>query len=338
MLEPNHICYTPQNGLCAQTALNLNCNLIERFECCWSGAGTFGNLRFIKTEIRPGFDVWTGDCQFHKPIHFSLADHPAAFAFNFCLSGTAICRYGRQKQTVEMSPGKQGVFYCPDPNGTSYMDVDMTFRQVEIIILPEQLRAYFESDLPSIHPALRNILEKKQDNLFCHIQAITPATRIALQQLLSCPFGGIPRKLFFESRALELIAYQLQQLSDDSHKPPPDGYRLHPSDRKRTVLARDLLVSNLENPPGLSQLAREAGMSHPKLNRCFRQLYGMTVFEYLRTERLNQARQMLDHGLNVTETAYAVGYDSLSHFSQAFKKQFGSSPSRCIGAPYTIAV
>ena len=72
-------------------------------------------------------------------------------------------------------------------------------------------------------------------------------------------------------------------------------------------------------------------MSHPKLNRCFRQVYGMTGFEYLRNERLNRARQMLDHGLNVTETAYAVGYESISHFSQAFKKQFGASPGSCVG-------
>jgi AraC-like DNA-binding protein len=88
-----------------------------------------------------------------------------------------------------------------------------------------------------------------------------------------------------------------------------------------------MLVSNLENPPGLAELAGAAGMSHPKLNRCFRRLYGVTVFQYLRNERFNRARRMLeDQGLTVTETAYAVGYDSLSHFSQAYKNYFGVSP------------
>jgi AraC-like DNA-binding protein len=331
MLQTDHIQYSPRDGFCAQAALNINRDLPEPFECCWSGTGAFGNLRFIKTEIQPGFDVWTSDCLFHKSVHFSLADHPAAFAFSFCLSGTTICQYGLQNHTIEMTPGKQGVFYCPDPNGTSCMGVDMPFCQVEIVISPERLRSYFESDLRSIHPVLCNILEKKQEDLFCHIQAITPAMRAALQQLIGCPFSGMPRKLFIESRALELIAHQLHQISADRHQPAQYGHRLHPSDRKRTELARDLLVCNLENPPGLGQLAREAGMSHPKLNRCFREVYGMTVFQYLRNERLNRARQMLDHGLNVTETAYAVGYESISHFSQAFKRQFGASPSSCAG-------
>ncbi len=105
---------------------------------------------------------------------------------------------------------------------------------------------------------------------------------------------------------------------------------MHPSERQRTELAKDLLVCDLENPPSLGALARAAGMSHPKLNCCFKRMYGMTAFQYLRCERLNQARQMLEHqGLTVTETAYAVGYESVSHFSQAYKKQFGISPRTC---------
>lgn len=327
----NHLRYTPRYGFCARAALNISRDIPEQFECCWNGSGDFGDLRFIKTEIRSGFDIWMSDCLLNQSIRFSLEDHPAAFSFSFCLSGKSSSRLGIQQQTIEMSAGKQGVFYCPDPNGTSCMSADIPLRQVGIVISPERLRAYFESDLGAIHPVLRNILEQKRDDPLCHIQTITPAMRAALQQLLNCPFGGMTRKLFFESRALELVAHQLHRMSDSQPPAAASGHRLHPGERKRIELIRDLLVSNLESPPGLSELARDAGMSHPKLNRCFRQVYGMTVFEYLRNERLNRARQMLDHGLNVTETAYAVGYESISHFSQAFKKQFGASPSSCTG-------
>ena len=70
-------------------------------------------------------------------------------------------------------------------------------------------------------------------------------------------------------------------------------------------------------------------MSHPKLNRLFRQVYGMTVFQCLRDERLRRAKEMLEgRGLSVTETAFAVGYDSISHFSQTYKKRFGVSPGK----------
>jgi transcriptional regulator GlxA family with amidase domain len=128
---------------------------------------------------------------------------------------------------------------------------------------------------------------------------------------------------------MALIAFQLEGLSPDAGRKKTPGI-LHPSDRRCIEEVRQLLVHDLENPPDLKALTRRAGMSHTKLNRCFRQLYGVTVFEFLRKERLIRARQMIEHdGFNVTETALAVGYESISHFSQVYKKHFGISPSRC---------
>lgn len=332
MVMQEHIRYTPRKGLYSPAALvDIRRDEPENFEYCWKGSGDLGDLRFSRTEIRPGFDIWACDCLFRENIRFTMVDHPAALSFSFCLSGKSMARYGPKEEPIEISSGKQGVFYCPDPNGTSCMSMDVPQRQLGIVISPERLRSYFESDLNAIHPVLRGILEEKRNDLYYHLHTITPAMRFALGQLLDCPFGGMARKLFFESRALELIAQQLLQMADVGKPPATRAPRLHPNDRKRTELARDLLVGDLENPPGLAELARDAGMSHPKLNRCFRQVYGMTVFAYLRKERLERAREMLDCGLNVTETAYAVGYESISHFSQAFKKRFGTSPSGCAG-------
>ncbi len=331
MTKQDHIRYTPRDGFHSQTALmDLRCENPECYESCWKGGGDLGVFHFSKAEIRPGFDIWTSDCLFRENINFSLADQPAVFNFGFCLSGKFRSKYGTNRNSIEISSGKQGVFYNPYTHGMGRMSMDVPQRQVEIVFSPDRLRSYLESDMNAIHPVLRSILEEKQNNQFFQIRTITPAMRNALEQLLDCPYGGLTRKLFFESRALELLALQLRQLSDSSPKRVSNGFRLHQRDRKRTESARDFLISRLDNPPGLGQLAREAGMSHPKLNRCFREMYGMTVFEYLRNERLNRAKKMLDQGLNVTETAYAVGYDSISHFSKAFKNRFGALPSRCV--------
>lgn len=326
-----NIHYNPRKGLYSPTEIvDIRHDALEHFEYCWKGSGDFGDFRFHRAEIRPGFDIWFNHCLFHEEINFSLVDKPTTLSFSFCLSGKSMTRYGTNRNPIEFSSGMQGIIYCPQMDGTSCMSMDVPQRHVEIIFSPERLRSYYESDMNAIPPILRNILAERRNNLFCRSQAITPAMRLALKQILHCPFGGMTRKLFLESRALELIAHQLQQMTDACKTMAPYGHRLHPVDRKRTELARDLLVSKLENPPGLGQLAKEAGMSHPKLTRCFRQIYGMTVFEYLRKERLNQAREMLDQGFNVTEAAYAVGYESTSHFAQAFKKRFGAPPSSFI--------
>jgi AraC-like DNA-binding protein len=328
-MEPSHIRYDPGEGLCVRPGLNIRRDSVEHFECFWNGSGDYGDFRLNRTEIRSGFDICVTDCLIRQDVYYSIDRHPSVFCFSFGLSGETCAHYGVRRQCIEISAGQQGVFYCPDPNGSGCLCAGPPLRQVEITISPERLFSYFDSDPGSIHPDLRNVLEKDRARPFCHVETITPAMYAALQQLLNCTFGGVTRKLFLESRALELIALQLSQMSNTRRPAVTDGRCMHPDDRKRTELARDLLVGNLETPPALGQLARAAGMSSPKLNRCFRRVYGMTVFAYLRNERLKRAKEMLDHGLNVTETAYAVGYESISHFSQAFKRQFGTSPSCC---------
>ncbi|HDL4150778.1 TPA: helix-turn-helix domain-containing protein, partial [Mannheimia haemolytica] len=42
--------------------------------------------------------------------------------------------------------------------------------------------------------------------------------------------------------------------------------------------------------------------------------------------RLNAAREKLQAGVSVSETAYQVGYESPSQFSREYKRQFGESP------------
>jgi AraC-like DNA-binding protein len=70
-------------------------------------------------------------------------------------------------------------------------------------------------------------------------------------------------------------------------------------------------------------------MCRSKLFRCFRMVYGMTPFEYLRNRRLETAMDLLMDGrMNVAQAAYAVGFSCPSYFTKAFKKYFGHLPSK----------
>ncbi len=67
-------------------------------------------------------------------------------------------------------------------------------------------------------------------------------------------------------------------------------------------------------------------MSHVRLNRCFRKVYGATVFEWLRGYRMDRARRYpLDPEQSVTEVAFRCGFSSSSHFAAAFRERFRCS-------------
>ena len=92
---------------------------------------------------------------------------------------------------------------------------------------------------------------------------------------------------------------------------------------------RDYVRANLSEPLSLSTLARTFCVSRGHLARTFRQELGVTVHEYLTAERLSEAKRLIatQREMSITEIALHVGYQSLSHFSRAFRQHVGFSPA-----------
>jgi AraC-like DNA-binding protein len=95
----------------------------------------------------------------------------------------------------------------------------------------------------------------------------------------------------------------------------------------RVRRAKDLIETRYAEPLPLSRLAREVGMSLYHFARAFSELEGEAPHRYLVRVRLERARSRLLRGAPVTETCYACGFGSLSHFTTTFRRRFGVSPS-----------
>ena len=64
-----------------------------------------------------------------------------------------------------------------------------------------------------------------------------------------------------------------------------------------------------------------------QLYRKIQALTDMTVKEFIRHIRLKRAAQLLiQHKMNISEVAYAVGFIDLTYFRKCFKREFGMSP------------
>ena len=82
---------------------------------------------------------------------------------------------------------------------------------------------------------------------------------------------------------------------------------------------------------GVDWLADEVGVSRRHLRRRLEAVVGEAPAELIRRLRLERASQLLAAGSGtVAEVAYSVGFKSPSHFSAAFRKAFGISPSEHI--------
>jgi AraC family transcriptional regulator len=97
---------------------------------------------------------------------------------------------------------------------------------------------------------------------------------------------------------------------------------------RRLLRGRDHLLSSLDQPVRLSEVARAACLSPSHFHRTFTRAFGETPQRYLTRHRLQRAGQLLrQNHLAVTEVCLESGFESLGSFSSLFRRHFGLSPS-----------
>lgn len=79
----------------------------------------------------------------------------------------------------------------------------------------------------------------------------------------------------------------------------------------------------------LKRFAHLTGRSLATFKRDFEKIFGMPPSRWLQQERLHQAHYLIsERGKTASEVYLELGFEDLSHFSFAFKKAYGVSPSR----------
>lgn len=86
------------------------------------------------------------------------------------------------------------------------------------------------------------------------------------------------------------------------------------------------LHAHLADPISVEELARVAGMSKAVFHRRFKAVTTMSPLQFIKSIRLNNAAAMIAGGMNVSEAAVQVGYQSPSQFSREFSRQYGMPP------------
>jgi DNA-binding response OmpR family regulator len=176
------------------------------------------------------------------------------------------------------------------------------------------------------------LLKEHERTRFIPIIFLSAANEVE-KRIQGLTLGGVDfiGKPFVEEEVIARVEVHLslRRRPDDIEEGagPDTAIGVNRRDRALVLGAAQLLRQQLREPPSLEELSRQLGCNYKRLNLAFQKAMGMTVFAWLREERLRQARTLLV----ATETPIAsiadhLGYSTQANFSKAFRERFGCSP------------
>jgi AraC-like DNA-binding protein len=261
--------------------------------------------------------------------HYRFSDQGEAMVeLGINLGGPIHCvfhKHNNEPRTLETGPGQTHIGFYPGCKGFLKYPSVHPVCWLGILVCPDLFVSLF--DLPSLMAPDSGM--EAGGIIYQPAGPLTADMRMAIHQILLCPFQGKTKCLFLESKVLELISHmRFQQTLRSECQSRSAHIKLLVDDREKIWQAKGILDENLEDPPSIPELARRSGINEFKLKAGFRQVFGTTPYRYLADQRLEAARQLLrECRMNVTEAAFAVGYSNLSHFAKIFYAKFGINPS-----------
>lgn len=173
-------------------------------------------------------------------------------------------------------------------------------------------------------PLIQTLLDGRQSYLYEEMGSLA-VQRIA-HDLLARPETD-PLFAFYVTVKGQELVYQF--MSELLQRETKAVYALREEEGKTLFRVRDELIKDLRQAPSIPQLASVAGMSESKLRRLFRQVFGLSLYSYYQTVRMQEAAWLLrETKLSVSETGYRLGFENLSHFTRVFADHIGQKPKQ----------
>ena len=124
-------------------------------------------------------------------------------------------------------------------------------------------------------------------------------------------------------KVLELLLYLTKMEFTPQNKLVEYQFELTETIRK----IHDQLLQHMEQRITIEELSKQYLINQTTLKNVFKSVYGTSIAAHIKEHRMQQAAYMLTKSnMNIAEIAQAVGYDSQSKFTTAFKAYFKVLP------------
>lgn len=277
----------------------------------------------IEQLIEDGFSVLTYENTANAPKTIVRHVDASLIQFHFCFKGSAVFNFNQGGYQLPLMDEHVLLLYNPQRELPMELDVVANTQLVTVLISIKKFHSLFSQEANQISFLLEENINKKyyKDHVF------SPSMAVVLSQILQHHPNALMSRLYLKGKVYELLSlYFFPTEATDLTECP---FLVDEENVRKIRNAKQIMLDRMTAPPSLQELSDEVGISLKKLKEGFKQLYGSSVYQFLLDHKMNHARQLLVSGsYNVNEVALQLGYSNSSHFIDAFKKKFGTTPKK----------
>ncbi|MFK5958750.1 MAG: AraC family transcriptional regulator [Lutibacter sp.] len=243
-------------------------------------------------------------------LYFSI-NHECKVAFNF------------EHCAINLIANNSSMVYFKDEQMKILFNIPPESELIVLLISLEYFHSLFSID----GTMLFNYNSLKGENPIIEPKEINSSIKLILNQLITKQTNESLRPIFIKGKVYELLSYYFSTPSENETESCP--YIANEETISKIKHAKQLILKEMNNPPSLSELAKEVGLNIKKLKSEFKEVYGVPVFTFLLNYKMELAKNLLlEQQLNVNEVALQLGYSTSSHFIAAFKRKYGITPKQ----------
>lgn len=263
----------------------------------------------------------SNDNEFESNFDFNIGkDH---IQFHFCLKGSSKFLFNNGSYVFNVESENSILLYNPNTELPIDLLLGSNSQVLSILISIKKFHSLFsdESELISFLNTdnIGNKLYKEKK--------IGPMIAIILNQMYQQSLNLTMYKLYLRGKIFELMSLYFSKDKEMDIEQCP--FLADDNNIKKIKKAKEIIISRMIEPPTLIELAKEVDISLKKLKQGFKQVYGASVFSFLIDYKMQISKRLLSSGnYNVNEVALKVGYSTATHFINAFKKKFGTTPKK----------
>ena len=243
--------------------------------------------------------------------------------FHFCIKGSSKFNFNNGNYSFPVISENSILLYNPVQELPINASLEANSLVLCVLISIKKFHSLFSNQADQIS----FLNQDNAGNKFYKDKKLGPMISVVLNQMAQQSVHESMHNLYLRAKVFELMSLYFNKDKEMDVEQCP--FLVDDKNIKKIRRAKDIIISRMTEPPTLNDLANEVEISLKKLKEGFKQVYGASVYVFLLDYKMQVSKRLLSSGnYNVNEVALKVGYSTATHFINAFKKKFGTTPKK----------